>query len=225
MKGDYFYSQAKYTSPSWIKNARHHLPVAGSVAFTPGNSLELTYVSAPGGDWYSEIQYCPVRGNDFFREPSTLSMQVRLRESMNAAALPNIAIRYADSTYTQYLNLKKLSERYTSRRMAFRIYSFEGFRIKRRERYEHQEISGRSLRPGTADGNEYTIYLDDIELLPASLPSVSALNAPVLQEAKAYERHIDIKWIPQSKEDINTIAFTVLSTGSLTSRSLSAALG
>ena len=33
MKGDYFYSQAKYTSPSWIKNARHHLPVAGSVAF------------------------------------------------------------------------------------------------------------------------------------------------------------------------------------------------
>ena len=27
MKGDYFYSQAKYTSPSWIKNARHHLPV------------------------------------------------------------------------------------------------------------------------------------------------------------------------------------------------------
>lgn len=47
MKGDYFYSQAKYTSPSWIKNARHHLPVAGSVAFTPGNSLELTYVSAP----------------------------------------------------------------------------------------------------------------------------------------------------------------------------------
>ena len=60
MKGDYFYSQAKYTSPSWIKNARHHLPVAGSVAFTPGNSLELTYVSAPGGDWYSEIQYCQI---------------------------------------------------------------------------------------------------------------------------------------------------------------------
>jgi len=106
MKGDYFYSQAKYTSPSWIKNARHHLPVAGSVAFTPGNSLELTYVSAPGGDWYSEIQYCPVRGNDFFREPSTLSLQVQLRESMDAAALPNIAIRYADSTYTQYLNLR-----------------------------------------------------------------------------------------------------------------------
>ena len=37
MKGDYFYSQAKYTSPSWIKNARHHLPrynIARSVAMT-----------------------------------------------------------------------------------------------------------------------------------------------------------------------------------------------
>mgnify|MGYP000310509297 FL=1 len=65
-----------------------------------------------------------------------------------------------------------------------------------------KKLAAVALRPGTADGNEYTIYLDDIELLPASLPSVSALNAPVLQEAKAYERHIDIKWIPQSKEDI-----------------------
>ena len=119
MKGDYFYSQAKYTSPSWIKNARHHLPVAGSVAFTPGNSLELTYVSAPGGDWYSEIQYCPVRGNDFFREPSTLSMQVRLRESMNAAALPNIAIRLCGQHVYPIPKPEKLSERYTSRRMAF----------------------------------------------------------------------------------------------------------
>lgn len=202
MKGDYFYSQAKYTSPSWIKNARHHLPVAGSVAFTPGNSLELTYVSAPGGDWYSEIQYCPVRGNDFFREPSTLSMQVRLRESMNAAALPNIAIRYADSTYTQYLNLRNYLK--DTRPGVWHPVSIplEDFGLNAVNDTNIKKLAAVALRPGTADGNEYTIYLDDIELLPASLPSVSALNAPVLQEAKAYERHIDIKWIPQSKEDI-----------------------
>lgn len=167
MKGDYFYSQAKYTSPSWIKNARHHLPVAGSVAFTPGNSLELTYVSAPGGDWYSEIQYCPVRGNDFFREPSTLSMQVRLREHECCRSS-----QYRYSLCGQHVypipKPEKLSERYTSRRMAFRIYSFEGFRIKRRERYEHQEISGRS--PSSRYGRWKRIYdlSDDIELLPAS---------------------------------------------------------
>lgn len=202
MKGDYFYSQAKYTSPSWIKNARHHLPVAGSVAFTPGNSLELTYVSAPGGDWYSEIQYCPVRGNDFFREPSTLSMQVRLRESMNAAALPNIAIRYADSTYTQYLNLRNYLK--DTRPGVWHSVSIplKDFGLNAVNDTNIKKLAAVALRPGTADGNEYTIYLDDIELLPASLPSVSALNAPVLQEAKAYERHIDIKWIPQSKEDI-----------------------
>ena len=202
MKGDYFYSQAKYTSPSWIKNARHHLPVAGSVAFTPGNSLELTYVSAPGGDWYSEIQYCPVRGNDFFREPSTLSLQVQLRESMDAAALPNIAIRYADSTYTQYLNLRNYLK--DTRPGVWHSVSIplKDFGLNAVNDTNIKKLAAVALRPGTADGNEYTIYLDDIELLPASLPSVSALNAPVLQEAKAYERHIDIKWIPQSKEDI-----------------------
>ena len=195
MKGDYFYSQAKYTSPSWIKNARHHLPVAGSVAFTPGNSLELTYVSAPGGDWYSEIQYCPVRGNDFFREPSTLSLQVQLRESMNAAALPNIAIRYADSTYTQYLNLRNYLK--DTRPGVWHSVSIplKDFGLNAVNDTNIKKLAAVALRPGTADGNEYTIYLDDIELLPASLPSVSTLNAPVLQEAKAYERHIDIKWI------------------------------
>lgn len=194
MKGDYFYSQAKYTSPSWIKNARHHLPVAGSVAFTPGNSLELTYVSAPGGDWYSEIQYCPVRGNDFFREPSTLSLQIQLRESMNAAALPNIAIRYADSTYTQYLNLRNYLK--DTRPGVWHSVSIplKDFGLNAVNDTNIKKLAAVALRPGTADGNEYTIYLDDIELLPASLPSVSTLNAPVLQEAKAYERHIDIKW-------------------------------
>jgi len=153
--------------------------------FTPGNSLELTYVSAPGGDWYSEIQYCPVRGNDFFREPSTLSMQVRLSESMNAAALPNIAIRYADSTYTQYLNLRNYLK--DTRPGVWHSVSIplKDFGLNAVNDTNIKKLAAVALRPGTADGNEYTIYLDDIELLPASLPSVSALNAPVLQEAKA----------------------------------------
>ncbi|HBK32853.1 MAG TPA: hypothetical protein DDZ78_14715, partial [Porphyromonadaceae bacterium] len=53
MKDDYFYAKADYTSPSWLKNARRRLPVVDR-AFSPGNALELTYVSSDEGDWYSE---------------------------------------------------------------------------------------------------------------------------------------------------------------------------
>ena len=89
---------------------------------------------------------------------------------------PISLFRYADSTYTQYLNLRNYLK--DTRPGVWHPVSIplEDFGLKRRERYEHQEISGRSLRPGTADGNEYTIYLDDIELLPASLPSVKCLK-------------------------------------------------
>lgn len=202
MKGDHFYSEARYTSPSWLENSRHHLPVTDAVSFTPGNALKLTYVSAPGGDWYGEIQYCPVRGNDFFREPSTLSMQVRLEESMNLAALPTLAIRYADSTYTQTVNLRDYLKNTHPGKWHTVSIPLKELGIKAVNDGNIKNLAAVALRPGVADGNEYTIYLDDIELLPASLPAVTALDAPVLKEAKAYERHIDLKWAPLQDKDI-----------------------
>lgn len=196
MEGDYFYSRAEYSAPSWIKNARHHLPVNGAIASTPGNSLELTYLSATGGDWYGEIQYCPVRGNDFFRAPATLSMRVRTAGEIPAEALPTLSIRYADSTYTNYINLKDYMKDtrpgvWHSVSIPLRdlgISSVDDSNIKR--------LAAVALRPGSRDGKEYTLYIDDVELLPAELPAVAALETPVLKEAKAYERHIDLRWIP-----------------------------
>lgn len=202
MKGDYFYSTARYTSPSWLENSRHHLPVTDAVSFTPGNALRLSYVSAPGGDWYGEIQYCPVRGNDFFRDPSILSLQLRLEENMNIAALPTLAIRYADSTYTQSVNLKDYLKNTLPGKWHTVTIPLSAFGIQSLNDGNIKKLAAIALRPGVADGNEYTIYLDDVELLPASLPAVASLDAPVLKEAKAYERHIDLKWTPSEEKEL-----------------------
>lgn len=202
MKGDYFYSAARYTSPSWLENSRHHLPVTDAVSFTPGNALRLTYVSAPGGDWYGEIQYCPVRGNDFFRAPSTLSLQLRLEENMNIAALPTLAIRYADSTYTQSVNLKDYLKNTLPGKWHTVTIPLSDLGVKTVNDGNIKKLAAIALRPGAADGNEYTIYVDDVELLPASLPAVASLDAPVLKEAKAYERHIDLKWTPSNEKEL-----------------------
>lgn len=200
MKGDYFYSEAHYTSPSWIKHARQRLPVNESVSYTPGNALELTYVSATGGDWYSEIQYCPVRGNDFFRRPSHLSLQIRLKETTHADALPALAIRYADSTYTRSLPLKNYLK--DSRPDAWHTVRIPlaDFGIGPLDDAQIKKLAAVALRPGAADSQPHTIYLDDVELLPASLPAVSSLTAPVHPEAKGYERHIDLQWTPAPGE-------------------------
>ena len=39
MANDYFYSEAVYQSPAWIKNSNGKLPVSEK-NFTPGNALE-----------------------------------------------------------------------------------------------------------------------------------------------------------------------------------------
>lgn len=200
MKGNYFYSEAHYTSPSWIKHARHRLPVSESVSYTPGNALELTYLSAPGGDWYSEIQYCPVRGNDFFRRPSHLSLQIRLEETTPADALPALAIRYADSTYTSSVNLKNYLKNTRPGAWHTVHIPLADFGIGALDDAEIKKLAAVAFRPGTADGQPHTIYLDDVELLPASLPAVATLAAPARPEAKGYERHIDLKWTPAPGE-------------------------
>lgn len=202
MKGNYFYTQATYTSPSWIKQASHHLPVTESAWSTPGNALELTYISAPGGNWYSEIQYAPVRGNDFFRPAERLSLQVRWEEETDIASLPEIAIRLADSTYTRYVNLHPyLTDTRLSTWHTLSI-PLEDFGIGKLSNENIKSFAAVAFRPGAADRKLHTLYIDEVELLPAILPAVRTLTPPFLQEAKGYERHIDLAWTPANKEEI-----------------------
>jgi len=104
MDDSYYYSKTDYATPSWIKNLRSRLPVSER-SFSPGNSLELTYTSAREGKWYCEAQHQPVRGIDFFNVPDVLSLQLFMKEPLNSKALPEIVIRYKDSTYSKQLKL------------------------------------------------------------------------------------------------------------------------
>ncbi len=202
MTGGYFYSAARYASPGWIKHSRHHLPITDAACFTPGNALELTYVSAPGGNWYGEIQYCPVRGNDFFRRPTHLSLHVQWKEALSPDALPAIALRYADSTYTRYLAMKTYLP--APRPGVWHTLSIplSDFGLPALDDTNLKKLAAVALRPGAPDGEEHTLYLDDIELLPATLPAATALQAPGQPAAKAYERHIDIWWTPRHTGEI-----------------------
>src|ERR1700760_3396032 len=66
MPGNYFYSDASYQSPSWIKNTNNKLPVDDKIFFTPGNALQLDYISADKGSWAADVLYHEIRGVDTF---------------------------------------------------------------------------------------------------------------------------------------------------------------
>lgn len=200
MPGSYFYTSVKYTSPAWVKHVGHHLPVSEEQFCTPGNSLELSYLSREKGDWYAEIQYCPIRGNDFFRSPSVLSMRLKASEE-TMRALPELAIRYADSTYTKYLSLLPYVKSGSDSPWKWVVIPLSDLGIGALDDNSIKQLAAVALRPGQADGLEHTLFLDDIELLPEALPT-AVLQAPVLGEAKAYERHIDLKWLPREEGEV-----------------------
>ena len=201
MDGSYFYTKAGYTSPSWIKNVHNRLPVS-DIFYSPGNSLELTYTSSEGGDWYCEVQYQPVRGVDFFRTPDVLSLQLYMKEDFDIDALPKIAIRYKDSTYTQQVRVADYIPG-KNRDMWYNVrIPLIDFEIEEINDTNINLLAAIAFYPGLKDEKQYTLYLDDIELLPGSLSQASSLLAPVLKEVKAYERHMDVVWTPQSNGEV-----------------------
>ena len=201
MEGYHYYTKTEYTSPSWIKNVSLRLPVSDT-AFSPGNSLELTYISSPEGVWYGEVQSHPLRGNDFFRTPDLLSLQLFIESNMDFSALPKIAIRYGDSTYTKQLRLADyLTDKSRSTWHNVRI-PLKDFGLEPIHDTNIKKLAAVAFYPGVKDGKQHTLYLDDIEILQESLPAIRALQAPEIEEVKAYEMHIDVAWRPQENDGI-----------------------
>ncbi|MBZ4652363.1 MAG: hypothetical protein JG761_1163 [Proteiniphilum sp.] len=193
MDDSYYYSKTGYTTPSWIKNLQSRLPVSERF-FSPGNALELTYTSAREGKWYCEVQHQPVRGIDFFHAPDVLSFQLFMEKPFNSKALPEIAIRYRDSTYSKQLKLADYVPGNNPNKWYHVQIPLNDFEIKSVNNTNIQELAAVAFYPGVKDGKQYTLYLDDIELLPQSLPEVASFLPPVLKEVRAYERHIDVAW-------------------------------
>ncbi len=201
MKDRFYYSKTNYTTPSWIKNIQHKLPVS-TIFFSPGNALELTYISSNEGNWYCEVQYQPIRGIDLFREPELLSLQLFMEEPFDINALPEIAIRYQDSTFTEQVKLSDYLTENSTRTWHNIQIPLNDFKMEAMLESDIEKLAAVTFHPGAKDGRQHTIYLDDIELLP-NVPSVdSKLPTPHLKEVKAYERHIDLTWAPQDNQEI-----------------------
>jgi hypothetical protein len=105
MSGNYFYSDARYQSPSWVKNEEHRLPVNDKIFFSPGNSLELKYTSNENGSWNAAIKFYKWRGKDFIKTGNKLSFKLFVALNTLPDELPAIAIAKEDSVASAFIPL------------------------------------------------------------------------------------------------------------------------
>lgn len=205
MTGRYYYSQVIYQSPSWIKNAQNKLLVNANEFYSAGNSLELQFTSSKNGNWSAEIQYRPVRGNDFFKNVASLSFQMKNPDNISREIMPKVGIRLHDQSFTRFLPLKDYFFREVNNGWYQVLVPLKDLGLENIDNENINHLKAVVFEQNEADNQNHTLYIDDIELLPENFNQEQKLNTPVLEGMKAYAKHIDLWWKAENSENIKYI--------------------
>ncbi len=188
----YFYSEAVYTAPSWIKNVNHKLPVNGNTFFTPGNALELAYVSADKGKWEARILYRPIRGIDYFTPATYLSFRLFVQSpKTEPVELPLVGIGNRKDEDFSFTPLQSFVTSFQHNKWLDVQIPLSQFKTAASDNIKKLDVI--LFKQQAGDGKEHTLLIDQVELLPAVQYSSSS-STPTLVSAKGYEKHIDITW-------------------------------
>jgi exo beta-1,2-glucooligosaccharide sophorohydrolase (non-reducing end) len=200
MTGNYFFSHTEAAGGSAIKNIHGRLPVSESVYHTPGNSLEIKYISSSDGHWKATIYYQPRRGMDHFKEAKYLSFWILNTSGIiPETELPSVQFMSKDSSLSSAFAIPagKPDE---WRQVILPLVSTGIKNAMNPENYIAMVFS----QPGKKTSLEQTIYLDDIELLPS--PDADKISIlPEIKSAKGYAMHVDITWDKLSDKNIRLV--------------------
>ncbi|MFT3682231.1 MAG: glucoamylase family protein [Ferruginibacter sp.] len=189
MPGNYFFSNTSVKGNSFIKNENKKLPVSTAIVHTPGNTLLLQYKNAPGGNWWASINVQRKRGIDHFKNANFLSFWVyNASDNATAADLPLVRLLKTNDSLTNTFTIAPAT---ASRwqRVIIPVAAMDSIDPGKPDDIAEIIFS----QPQNASGNEYKIYIDDIEFLQTdNAPSITAV--PLITAAKGYAKHVDIVW-------------------------------
>ena len=205
LAGAYLYSQTEASGNSWVLNERARLPVRTAPAYTPGSSIELTYISAAPGHWQATLLHRPIRGQDDwdngvfiqtkaspFKKAEFLHLRMRA-QGVSADALPRIRLLLNDDRKSEALPLSRYAGSATGEwaRVLIPLADFQGAKPEVSE-----QLKGIIFEQDKSDGVQHQLYIDQVDLRANKEPALSAAIKAELLSAKGFERHIDIAWRP-----------------------------
>lgn len=202
MDGNYYYSKAEYRGNSWLKNIQGKLPVT-EIAFTPGNSLELTYRSSEEGFWSAAIQYHELRGKDAFKEADHLSFWIYFDGAIPSDALPLVSLSLSESFKSESVKLADyISNANPKTWMSVRIPLSALFKDRNKDIAKVEAVI---FSQGTAFKNKVRLLIDQVEFVPGASIMMALEKAPQLKSAKGYEQHVDVTWQKETNSFVKYI--------------------
>lgn len=197
MQDNFFYGNVKVSGSSSIKNQNSKVLVDENEFHSPGNSLLLDYKNAKNGRWEASIEYEEVRGKDFFNKANFLSFWIK-SENNDSNTLPTIKLQKTDGTFSKSVNLK-LAKNNQWENILIDISNLDS---SVRDNPKLIKALVFSQSENTESNNK--IWLDDIAFIN-SKEKETITETPKISSAKAYMKHVDLKWKPLKNEHIRYV--------------------
>lgn len=206
LPGEYLYSKTESSGPSWVCNLSGKLPVRTEPAFTPGSSIELSYVSHSGGNWKATLQKHPIRGIDDwdngvfiqtkptpYKKPAFFQFQLYSKNT-GRAEMPKIALLLKgekEAKTSNYVDIGPFAKGSDDSGWSLVKVPITAFRdpITAAE-----QVQGVVFEQSVADEKTHNLFIDQVEIRPQDEIAMKKDLKPELVEAKGYERHVDLKW-------------------------------
>lgn len=197
MAGNYFFSKASFQLPSSIKNINYRLPVNEKISNTPGNSLQLQYVNGKNGNWKASIFKDNLRGQDHFKTVKFFTFRINCTNKSLQQELPQVYLIFKDSSLSQKITfatdfVNQWSSIYIPVESSYKNFKIPG------------DVIGVQFSQNGDDGNKHTIYIDDIEFLPAAI-DLPVTAKPQILSCEGYAKHVDILWKPFNDDQVKFI--------------------
>ncbi|HTW49155.1 MAG TPA: glucoamylase family protein [Acidobacteriaceae bacterium] len=204
--GSYFYSSGRASYPSVLELIGERLPIETDSFISAPNALKLRWKSEPAGGWAAEIRLYAWRNRTIEFPGHFLWIWMCAPDGIPARDLPRIALRDADGGFSHPLEASPFTADLPPHKWVRVRIPLDAFRSASVHPFEPHRLNTIVLIQSAADAVSHTLYLDDIRIEDAP-GSQHALPAPQGVEAKGYERHVDITWLPV--EDPNLAQYVI----------------
>jgi exo beta-1,2-glucooligosaccharide sophorohydrolase (non-reducing end) len=190
-EGNYYYSRAIAIAPSQLVSTDRKLPVAADRYLSPPNCLRLTWKSQTGGDWRAEIWVEKWLNRTPYLSGDTFSFWYYAEDDLPASLLPMICFQLKGEQYTQPVQLIDLAPDLPAsqwRQVLIPLASLP----KTTFEVDYTRLSKVIFTQGHDDGEEHTLFIDEVKLLDSSM--FGECQPPGRVEAVPYECHVDLSW-------------------------------
>lgn len=187
----YFHSRATAIAPSSLKSIDGKIPVSHKQFISPPNSLEISWISLPGGDWSAELEVERWRERAGRLLGNTLTFWCWSVDTIAADALPMLVLVMDDEATTRPLRLSAVISELRAQEWTFIRVPFAAFDPSTGE-FDFSRLRKVIFTQGIDDREAHTIYVDEVKVRDQR--ENRPVQPPSALRSTGYDRHVDLQW-------------------------------